>query len=181
MLVAKIFEQRFSDMLSGYRVFSRRFVKSFLTRASGFEIETALTVHSLELQLPTTEVETPYKERPEGSTSKLRSFRDGFRILWTIFRLVKEERPLYFFGGLSVLFALTSIGLAYPVLETYVETGLVPRLPTAVLSACLMVVASHFLIAGIILDIVSLGRREVKRIHYLALSPPTPRETLPAP
>lgn len=169
-LVAWIFEQRFSDLLSGYRVFSRRFVKSFLTRASGFEIETALTVHALELQMPTAEVETPYKDRPAGSASKLRSFRDGVRILLTIFRLVEEERPLSFFGVLSLLCALASLGLAYPVFATYMETGLVPRLPTAVLSASLMVVASLFFVCGIILDMVSLGRREVKRVQYLAVS-----------
>ncbi len=180
-LVARIFEDRFSDILSGYRVFSRRFVKSFPGLASGFEIETAFTVHALGLRMPTAEMETPYRERPKGSQSKLRTFRDGFRILGMIFRLVEEERPLHFFGVLAVVFALSSTLLAYPVVLTYLETGLVPRLPTAVLSASLMILAFLFLVSGFLLDIVSLGRREVKRLRYLEFPPPPPLERHPAP
>ena len=171
-MVARIFEDRFSDILSGYRVFSRRFVKSFPALVSGFEIETAFTVHALGLRMPVAEAETPYKERPEGSASKLRTYRDGLRILWTIFRLLEEERPLLFFGSLSLALTLVSVGLAYPVFVTYVETGLVPRLPTAVLSASLMVLAAIGLAAGLILDMVTRQRRETKRLRYLSFPAP---------
>ena len=173
-LVARLFENRFSDLLSGYRIFSRRFVKSFPALVSGFEIETAFTVHALELRMPVAEMETPYKDRPAGSASKLRTYRDGFRILRTIFRLVLEVRPLALLGWLSFLFALTSVGIAVPVFETYAQTGLVPRLPTAVLSASLMVLAFLSLASGLILEMVTLGRRESKRLRYLALPAPPP-------
>ena len=175
-LVASLFGNRFSDILSGYRIFSRRLVKSFPALVSGFEIDTAFTVHALELQMPVAEVETPYKDRPEGSVSKLRTYRDGFRILWTILRLLLEVRPLYLLGSLSFLFVLTSLSLAYPILTTYLETGLVPRLPTAVLAASLMVLAFLCLASGFILDMVALGRRETKRLLYLTLSAPPPPE-----
>ncbi len=178
-LVARIFGDRFSDMLSGYKVFSRRFVKSYPALTSGFEIETALTVHALELRMPTGELPTPYKERPQGSASKLRTFRDGFRILWTILRLVEEERPLQLFGLISLLFAVVSLILIYPVVVTYLETGLVPRIPTAVLSASLMVLACLSLVSGLIIDMVTQGRREAKRLCYLALPAP-PTSGLPA-
>ena len=173
-LVASLFENQFSDILSGYRIFSRRFVKSFPALVSGFEIETALTVHALELRMPVAEMDTPYKDRPAGSASKLHTFRDGFRILRTILRLVLEERPLALLGWLSVLFALASVVIAIPVFETYAQTGLVPRLPTAVLSASLIVLAFLSLASGLILEMVTLGRRESKRLRYLALPAPPP-------
>jgi len=171
-LVASLFENRFKDILSGYRVFSRRFVKSFPALAGGFEIETALTVHALELRMPVAEMETPYKDRPAGSASKLRTYRDGFRILCTILRLLLEVRPLYLLGTLALLFAITSISIAIPLFVTYAHTGLVPRLPTAVLAASLMSLAFLLLASGIILEMVTLGRRESKRLRYLALPAP---------
>lgn len=172
-LVARIFGDHFSDMLSGYRAFSRRFVKSFPALASGFEIETALTIHALELKMPAAEIPTPYKHRPEGSASKLHTIRDGLRIIWTIARLIEEERPLQFFSVVGILCALTALALAYPVFVTFLETGLVPRLPTAVLSASLMLLAFLSLAAGLIIDMVTLGRREAKRLAYLAFSAPS--------
>ena len=173
-LVSELFHSRLQDMLSGYRVFSRRFVKSFPALISGFEVETALTVHALELRMPVAEVETPYRDRAAGSASKLNTYRDGFRILRTILRLVLEVRPLALLGWLAVLFALTSIAISIPVFETYAETGLVPRLPTAVLAASMMVLAFLLMASGIVLDMITLGRREAKRLSYLAL--PTPPE-----
>jgi len=139
--VARVFGVTFSDMLSGYRVFSRRFVKSFPVLSGGFEIETELTVHALELGLPVAEWQTPYYARPAGSQSKLNTWSDGLRILFAIFRLYRSERPLPFFSGIGVILALISIGLAVPLIATYVEEGIVPRLPTAVLSTGLMVIA----------------------------------------
>jgi len=171
-LVARIFGDRIGDMLSGYRVFSRRFVKSFPAFAGGFDIETELTVHALALAMPVAEVPTPYGARPEGSASKLRTFRDGFRILGAILRLVKDELPLAFFGALFVLLALASLGLATPVVLTFLETGLVPRLPTAGLAASLMLAAFLALACGLILDTVTRGRKEAKRLAYLAQPPP---------
>lgn len=168
-VVAAIFGDRVRDMLSGYRVLSRRFVKSFPALASGFETETELTVHALELRLPIAEIDTPYRDRPPGSTSKLRTFRDGLRILRTIVLLVKEERPLQFFSVTAALLAGTSLVLAWPLFTSYIETGLVPRLPTAVLVTGLMVLAFMSVVAGLVLDTVTLGRRELKRLHYLAL------------
>lgn len=175
-VVAAIFGDRVRDMLSGYRVMSRRFVKSFPALATGFEIETELTVHALELRCPIAEVETPYRDRAAGSRSKLRTFRDGFRILRTIVKLVKEERPLAFFTSTSALFALSSLHLAWPLFVTYVETGLVPRFPTAILVMGLIVLAFMSFLAGLILDTVTHGRREMKRLHYLALQGPATRE-----
>lgn len=174
-VVAWIFGDQFRDMLSGYKVLSRRFVKSFPALASGFEVETELTVHALELRMPVAEVVTQYKERPQGSTSKLRTFRDGFRILWTILTLLKEERPLPFFASIFVLLALASIGLALPLFVVYIETGLVPRLPTAVLCSAIMLLGFFSLACGLILDTVTRGRREMKRIHYLSF--PAPKAT----
>ncbi len=174
--VAAIFGSRIRDMLSGFRVFSRRFVKSFPALASGFETETELTVHALELRLPIAEVKTPYRDRPVGSQSKLRTFRDGFRILRTIVLLVKEERPLPFFTGAAVLLTLAALVLGWPLITTFLETGLVPRLPTAVLVTGLMVLAFLSFVAGLVLDTVTLSRRELKRLHYLALQGPTFRE-----
>ena len=172
-LVGSVFENRFSDLLSGYRVFSRRFVKSYPALVSGFEIETAFTVHALELRMPVAEMETPYKDRPAGSASKLRTWHDGFRILATILRLLLEVRPLALLGWLAFLFALASVAIAIPVIDTYIATGLVPRLPTAVLAASLMSLAFLLLASGLILEMVTLGRRESKRLRYLALPAPS--------
>lgn len=171
-LVSSLFGKRFNDILSGYRVFSRRFVKSFPALATGFEIETELTVHALELRMPVREVVTAYKERPAGSVSKLSTFRDGFRILSTIVRLVKEERPLACFCAAGGLLATASVVLAFPLLLTYLETGLVPRLPTAVLSSGMMILAFLSFACGLILDSVAHARREMKRLHYLTLPAP---------
>lgn len=174
--VAAIFGNRIRDMLSGYRAFSRRFVKSFPALASGFETETELTVHALELRLPIAEISTPYKDRPEGSLSKLRTFHDGFRILRTIVLLIKEERPLQFFSSAAAVLTLASLVLGWPLVATFLQTGLVPRLPTAVLATGLMILAFMSVIAGLILDTVTLSRREMKRLHYLGLQGPTFRE-----
>ena len=167
-LVSFVFGRRTADMLSGYRVFSRRFVKSFPTLVAGFEIETELTVHALELRMPIAEVATPYKDRPPGSVSKLSTFKDGFRILFMIGKLVKEERPLEFFSFAALLLALLSMALAAPIFMTYLETGLVPRLPTAILSMGLMILAFLAIACGLILETVTRGRREMKRMAYLS-------------
>lgn len=171
--VAFVFGDRIRDMLSGYRVLSRRFVKSFPALATGFETETELTVHALELRLPIAEVDTPYRERTAGSQSKLRTFRDGFRILKTIVLLVKEERPLRFFGGIGATLTIAAVALAWPLLTEYLETGLVPRFPTAILATGLMILAFMSAVVGLVLDTVTLGRRELKRLHYLGLRGPT--------
>jgi hypothetical protein len=168
-MMAWTFGHRIKDMLSGYRVFSRRFVKSFPALASGFEIETELTVHALELRMAVAEVPTAYKERPAGSLSKLRTFRDGFRILKTIIVLIKEERPLQFFSAIAGVMALAATVLAVPIVATFIETGLVPRLPTAVLVTGLTVLASLSLVCGLILDTVTRGRQEIKRMSYLSI------------
>jgi len=166
--VAWVFGPSFNDMLSGYRVFSRRFVKSFPVLSGGFEIETELTVHALELGLPVEEIETPYYARPEGSSSKLNTWRDGFRILLTIENLYRAERPLPFFSVLGLIAGLVSIGLAVPIVITFLETGLVPRLPTAVLATGLMLLAFLCGAVGLVLDTVTRGRREMKLLAYLS-------------
>jgi glycosyltransferase involved in cell wall biosynthesis len=171
-LVAHMFGRSFTDILSGYRVFSRRFVKSFPILSGGFEIETELTVHALELELPVGEIATPYYSRVSGSASKLSTWSDGFRILWTVLKLYRAERPLSLFGAFGAALAIMSIGLAIPVFITYVQEGLVPRLPTAVLSTGLMVLAFLSIAVGLILDTVTRGRRELKLIAYLALRAP---------
>jgi glycosyltransferase involved in cell wall biosynthesis len=171
--VSLIFGNRIRDMLSGYRALSRRFVKSFPALAKGFETETELTVHALELRLPIAELEAPYRERPTGSQSKLRTVRDGFRILRTIVVLVKEERPLMFFSCVAGILATSSLVLAWPLFANFFETGLVPRLPTAVLVTGLMILAFMSFVAGLILDSVTHGRRELRRLHYLGLQGPT--------
>ncbi len=176
-VVRLIFGDRISDMLSGYRVFSRRFAKSFPALAEGFETETEFTVHALELSMPVGEVVTAYRERPPGSTSKLNTWRDGFRILRTIALLVRRERPLPFFALLALALAVVSVGIAVPVFQTFLATGLVPRLPTAVLSTGLMLLAFLSLACGLILDTVTRGRMEAKRIAYLAI--PAPDFALP--
>lgn len=167
-LVARVFGNRLSDMLSGYRVMSRRFVKSFPALSQGFEIETELTVHALELRAPIGELTAPYISRPRGSSSKLHTVRDGLRILRLIVHLVKEERPLQFFTiGFCVLAAI-SVALGIPVVAQFIKTGLVGRLPTAVLATGLMILAFLALFCGLILDTVTRGRRELKRLLYLA-------------
>lgn len=165
--VATVFGPTFNDMLSGYRVFSRRFVKSFPMLSGGFEIETELTVHALELGLAAAEVPTPYYARPEGSASKLNTWRDGFRILWTIVQLYRSERPFAFFGAAGAVLALISIALAIPIVITFLETHLVPRLPTAILAMGLMLLAFLSIAVGLVLDTVSRGRREMKLLAYL--------------
>jgi glycosyltransferase involved in cell wall biosynthesis len=169
--LSSVFGQAFTDILSGYRVFSRRFVKSFPVLSDGFEIETELTVHALELAMPVAEVETPYYARPEGSVSKLNTWRDGFRILGTILKLYRSEKPLRFFTIIGLFLALVSIGLAIPVVVTYLEEGVVPRLPTAVLSTGLMIIAVLSVSSGLVLDTVTRGRREMKLLHYLSQPP----------
>jgi glycosyltransferase involved in cell wall biosynthesis len=169
---AMVFGSAFDDLLSGYRVFSRRFAKSFPAHSAGFEIETELAVHALGMRMPVAEVPTAYGARPEGSHSKLSTYRDGFRILMTIARLVKAERPLAFFSvGFGLCFLL-AVALALPLLFVYLETGLVPRLPTAVLSAALVLLAFILLGCGLILDTVTRGRWETKRMAYLAVAGP---------
>jgi hypothetical protein len=169
--VVEIFGGGFTDMLSGYRVFSRRFVKSFPALSKGFEIETELTVHALELRMPYGELTTVYGARPDGSLSKLNTYRDGIRILWTIFILVKLEKPLVFFSvGFGLCVVLASV-LAAPLAVTYMETGLVPRLPTAVLSSALVLLGFLSLVCGLILDTVTKGRLEAKRLAYVQIPP----------
>jgi glycosyltransferase involved in cell wall biosynthesis len=170
--VAHVFGRSFTDILSGYRAFSRRFVKSFPVLSGGFEIETELTVHALELELPVGEMATPYYSRPSGSASKLSTWSDGFRILWTVLKLYRAERPLSLFGAFGAALIIISIGLAIPIVITYVQEGLVPRLPTAVLSTGLMLLAFLSIACGLILDTVTRGRRELKILAYLALRGP---------
>jgi glycosyltransferase involved in cell wall biosynthesis len=176
-VVRLIFGNRITDMLSGYRVFSRRFAKSFPALAEGFETETEFTVHALELHMPVGEVVTRYRERPPGSMSKLNTWRDGFRILRTIALLVRRERPLPFFALLALLLLALGVGIAVPVVQTFLATGLVPRLPTAVLSTGLVLLAFLSLACGLILDTVTRGRMEAKRMAYLAI--PAPDFALP--
>ncbi len=171
-LTASIFGDRVSDMLSGYRVFSRRFVKSFPALSGGFETETEFTIHALELRMPIGEVPTPYKERPAGSASKLNTYRDGLRILRTVLLLVKEERPLPFFAVIAAMLLLVAAVVFAPVLRTYLQTGLVPRLPTAVLATGLVLLSFLSLTCGLILDSVTRGRKEVKRLAYLSIPAP---------
>lgn len=163
-----LFGRQCSDILSGYRAFSRRFVKSFPVLSGGFEIETELTVHALELRLPIPEIDVPFKQRPAGSTSKLGTFTDGTRIFMTMLKLFSAERPMLFYGLCALVLALGSIFLSVPVFITYAKTGLVPRFPTAILSTGLMLLAALSFFAGIILDTVTRGRRETRLLAYLA-------------
>ncbi len=174
--LAVLFGVQFSDVFSGYRVFSRRFVKSFPVLSSGFEIETELSVHSLNLALPVEEIDTRYAARQPGSCSKLNTYRDGFRILSVILQLFKNERPLAFFSICASLLAAASVVLATPILIDFAHTGLVPRFPTAILCASLMVLAFLSVVAGVILDTVSRGRRELKRLAYLSIPGPELRQ-----
>ncbi|NNF52667.1 MAG: glycosyltransferase [Gammaproteobacteria bacterium] len=166
-IVRFLFGNKFSDMLTGYRVFSRRFVKSFPALSRGFEIETELTVHALELRMPVAEITTRYGGRPENSSSKLNTWRDGFRILRTIGRLLRAERPLLFYGGIGLLLAAVAIVLAWPVFVTFAQTGTVPRFPTAILATGLMILASLSVACGLILETVTRGRQELRRMFYL--------------
>jgi glycosyltransferase involved in cell wall biosynthesis len=168
-MVRVFFGRETADMLSGYKGFSRRFVKTFPAMSSGFETETELTVHALEMRLPMGEISAHYLERPAGSVSKLNTYRDGARIVRLISRLIKDERPLQFFGLLGILACLMGIGLGTPVVITYLKTGLVPRLPTAVLSVGIIMLGFLSLFAGIILDAIAKARREAKQIAYLAI------------
>ncbi len=171
-LLQSLFGRSFTDILSGYRVFSRRFVKSFPVLSAGFEIETEISVHALELAMPVAERETAYLARPEGSESKLSTYRDGWRILRTILALYRTERPIWFYGLAGGLFALAALALALPLFLTYLETGQVPRFPTAILVTGMMIIAVLSGMCGLILDTVVRGRREVKRLAYLAHGAP---------
>jgi len=171
-LLAWLFGRSFSDIFSGYRVFSRRFVKSFPVLSSGFEIETEISVHALELRMPVSELVTNYGARPEGSVSKLSTYRDGFRIMRTIVTLFRIERPVLFFGVIGAALALLAIILTIPLAITYSETGQVPRFPTAILATGLMILATLNVMCGLILDTVVRGRREVRRLAYLAFPGP---------
>jgi glycosyltransferase involved in cell wall biosynthesis len=171
-MLARIFGRTFTDILSGYRVFSRRFVKSFPALARGFETETEITVHALELAMPVAEVVTAYGARPEGSHSKLSTYRDGWRILRTILHLFRIERPVLFYGGFAALLAALAVVLAIPLIITYANTHLVPRFPTAILATGLMIVAVISFAVGLILDTVVRGRREVRRLFYLSFPAP---------
>jgi glycosyltransferase involved in cell wall biosynthesis len=175
-LTGRIFGRTFSDMLSGYRVFSRRFVKSYPAHAGGFEVETELAVHALELHMPVSEYPTRYLSRMDGSHSKLNTWRDGWRILMTILKLTKNGRPLLFFGIAGAACLIAAILLALPLLETYIQTGLVPRFPTAILCTGLSIMSAVFLVCGLVLDTVTLGRREQKHLAYLAYLPPDANE-----
>ena len=169
-LVRKIFGNGFSDMLSGYRVFSRRFVKSFPSMAQGFEIETELTIHALQLEMPIREVPTHFRDRIEGSDSKLKTVSDGTRILWTIATLLKQERPLFLFGIVALLMVGASLWLGFPVIAEFIATGAVPRLPMALLATGLMILGILSFFTGLLLDSVTRGRKEAKLLHYLAHS-----------
>jgi glycosyltransferase involved in cell wall biosynthesis len=171
-LLAGLFGRSFSDIFSGYRLFSRRFVKSFPVLSSGFEIETEISVHALELRMPVGEVETVYAARPEGSESKLSTWSDGWRILTTIVTLYRIERPVLFYGSIGALLVALAVVLAIPLAVTYLDTGLVPRFPTAILVTGMIIVAVLCFFAGLILDTVTRGRREVRRLSYLSLAAP---------
>jgi glycosyltransferase involved in cell wall biosynthesis len=171
-MLTQIFGRSFTDILSGYRVFSRRFAKSFPVLSAGFEIETEISVHALEMRMPVAEVVTAYAARPEGSESKLNTYRDGWRILKMIVRLARFERPMLFFGALAGLFLAVAAGLSVPLILTYADTGLVPRLPTAVLITGLIILSALCGMSGLILDTVVRGRQEVRRLAYLAIPAP---------
>ncbi|CCM79553.1 glycosyltransferase family 2 protein [Rhizobium mesoamericanum] len=170
--VTTLFGRPLRDMLSGYRVFSRRFVKSFPAHASGFETETELTIHAMELRMPVAEINTKYRARPAGSASKLNTYRDGLRILLTIIRLFKAEKPLPFFASGFVACTVIAVALALPLLATYIQTGLVPRFPTAILCASTMLFGMLLLSCGLVLDTVTRGRTEMRRLAYLSIPGP---------
>lgn len=172
-----IFGQRFQDILSGYRAFSRRYIKSFPLLSNGFEIETELTVHALELNMPVAEIPTPYRERPDGSESKLNTWKDGFRILMTILKLFSTERPAMFYGTGSLLLMIGALALGFPLITTYLETGLVPRYPTAIIVTSMFILSGLMLLAGIIINSIATGRREAKIMAYLNQTPPSAFDT----
>lgn len=178
--VAELFGARFTDIFSGYRVFSRRFVKSFPALATGFEVETELTVHALQLGLPVAEIPSPYHARPAGSASKLSTLVDGWRILLTILQLHKDVRPLSFFGAIGVALLALALVLAWPLLLTWLETGLVPRFPTAILATGIVLMAIISFASGIIVESVARGRLEVKRLAYLRYSTPADHPSRPS-
>lgn len=167
--VSKIFKGSFSDMLSGYRVFSRRYAKSFPSHSHGFEIETELTIHALELRMRIGEVQTAYGERPEGSVSKLSTYRDGIKILRTIIQLYAYERPLFFYTMIALFMATISFILGVPLIDEYLQTGLVPRFPTAIAAASVMVMGMLSLICGVISHLITVSRRETKYLAYLSI------------
>ena len=171
-ILSRLFGRSFSDIFSGYRVFSRRFVKSFPVLSAGFEIETEMSVHALELRMPVGEIETAYGARPEGSASKLSTYSDGWRIMKTIVTLYRIERPVLFFGSIGVWLVVAALILSVPLVRTYLDTGLVPRFPTAILITGMTIIATLCVFAGLILDTVTRGRREVRRLAYLALPAP---------
>lgn len=168
-IVASIFGNRITDMLSGYRVFSRRFIKSFPALSSGFETETELTIHALELKMPLGEMNTPYRDRMLGSASKLNTYRDGARILATIIQLVKEEKPLQFFTVAAALLFLVGVGISIPIFVEFHRTHLVPRFPTAILATGIVLMSFLSLVCGLVLDSVARGRKEAKRMIYLSI------------
>ncbi len=167
-LLKILFNSYLEDIFSGYRVFTKRFVKTFPVMSNGFDIEAELTIHALTLSIPCSEVSSKYLERPPNSFSKLCTFKDGFRILWSIVLLLKETRPLFFFGIIALILFCLSCGLAAPVIYTFLQTGLVPRIPTAILSVGVMLVAMLSFVCGLILDSISQGRMEIKKLHYLS-------------
>lgn len=171
-LLASLFGRSFTDIFSGYRVFSRRFAKSFPALARGFETETEISVHALELAMPVGEVVTNYGARPEGSVSKLSTYRDGWRILKTILHLYRIERPVLFYGSFSLFLVALAVVLSIPLAITYFKTGLVPRFPTAILATGLIILAFLSFFCGLILDTVVRGRREVRRLSYLSYPAP---------
>jgi glycosyltransferase involved in cell wall biosynthesis len=177
-LLSGLFGRSFTDIFSGYRAFSRRFVKSFPVLSEGFEIETEMSVHALELRMPVGEIETRYGARPEGSHSKLSTFRDGWRILKTIATLYRVERPVLFYGGIGALLLVAAMLLAVPLVATFLQTGLVPRFPTAILVTGMTIIAVLCFFAGLILDTVTRGRREMRRLAYLALPAPGIKQQL---
>ncbi|SFR96670.1 Glycosyltransferase, catalytic subunit of cellulose synthase and poly-beta-1,6-N-acetylglucosamine synthase [Granulicella pectinivorans] len=171
-IVRFVFGSRITDMLSGYRVFSRRFVKTFPALSSGFETETELTIHALELRMPLAEMETQYRDRAEGSSSKLSTYKDGARILLTIVTLIKEERPLQFFTVISLVVFVTAMVLGFPLVLEFHRTHLVPRLPTAILSAAMVMISFLSFVCGLVMDTLSRARKEIKRLAYLSIQPP---------
>jgi glycosyltransferase involved in cell wall biosynthesis len=175
-LLSFLFARSFTDVFSGYRVFSRRFVKSFPVLSSGFEIETEMSIHALELRMPVGEVATAYGARPEGSASKLSTFRDGWRILKVMLNLFRTERPWFFFGSVGALLVVAALLLSIPLVMTYIDTGLVPRFPTAILITGMVIIAVLSFLAGLILDTVTHGRRELRRLAYLAQPAPGSRQ-----
>jgi glycosyltransferase involved in cell wall biosynthesis len=172
LVVSHLFGKRFTDMLSGYRAFSRRFVKSFPAMSNGFETETELTIHALELSLPVAEIDTPYSARALGSASKLQTYWDGLKILRLILVLYKNERPLQFFSAIAAILCTVALCLGVPLVLTFIETGLVPRQPTAILATGLVLLSALSFVTGLILDTVTRGRREMRRLAYLSIKPP---------